>query len=235
MAKKILLIDDDAGLCQLLEGYLGSEDFEVDTVHDGNAGALAALEGDYAAVILDVMLPGLNGFEVLRKLRQCSEVPVLMLTARGEEVDRIVGLELGADDYLCKPFNPRELIARLRAIQRRSGIPAHESRPGTLVVGDVAMNLGTRSLYCSGEAVELTSSEFSVLEVLLRMAGNVVTREDLTRQALGREFRSFDRSVDVHVSGLRKKLGTSTDGGDRIKSVRGVGYLYGYSSEWQSQ
>lgn len=235
MSKKILLIDDDAGLCQLLQSYLGGEEFEVVTVHEGNAGAAAALEGDYAAVILDVMLPGLNGFEVLRKLRQVSEVPVLMLTARGEEVDRIVGLELGADDYLCKPFNPRELIARLRAIQRRSGILPHEGRPGTLVVGDVAMNLGTRTLYCSGESIDLTSSEFSVLEVLLRLAGTVVTREELTRQALGREFRSFDRSVDVHVSGLRKKLGTGLDGGDRIKSVRGVGYLYGYSPEWQSQ
>jgi len=230
--KKILLVDDDMGLCQLLESYLTGEGFQVDTVHDGGQGAEKALTGEYSGLILDVMLPGMNGFEVLRRVRQVSELPVLMLTARGEEVDRIVGLELGADDYLCKPFNPRELVARLRAIQRRHPLPHHgEARVSTLVVADVVMHLGTRTVQCAGEPIEVTSSEFSVLEVLLRLAGTVVSREELTRQALGREFRSFDRSIDVHVSGLRRKLGLTPEGRERIKSVRGVGYLYGYAAE----
>jgi two-component system response regulator CpxR len=234
MQKKILIIDDDTGLCELLCSYLSTEGFEVDTAHDGAAGAELAAAGDYGMVVLDVMLPSLNGFDVLRKIRQASQVPVLMLTARGDEIDRIVGLELGADDYLSKPFNPRELVARLRAIQRRflvPGAPAPlESRPGVLEVGDVMMDLGTRSIKCGGVGVELTSLEFSVCEVLLRQAGTVVSREDLTRQALGREFGSFDRSIDVHVSSLRKKLGPSAGGSDRIKSVRGIGYQYGYSA-----
>lgn len=230
MENKILIVDDDTSLCQLLTGYLGGEGFEVDLAHDGAAGLAAALGGAYAAVILDVMLPGSNGFETLRRLRQTSEVPVLMLTARGEEIDRIVGLELGADDYLCKPFNPRELVARLRAITRRAAPPQpSEARATTLIVGDIEMNIGTRMVECAGLPIDLTSSEFSVLEVLLRLAGTVVTREELTRQALGREFKSFERSIDVHVSGLRKKLGCAAGGGERIKSVRGVGYLYGYS------
>jgi two-component system response regulator CpxR len=178
------------------------------------------------------MLPTLNGLEVLRRIRQNSQVPVLMLTARGEEIDRIVGLEMGADDYLPKPFNPRELVARLRAIQRRTlaAQPAAEARPDTLEVGDVTLDLGTRTVLCAGAPIELTSMEFSVFEVLLRLAGTVISREDLTRQALGREFGSFDRSIDVHVSSLRKKLGPGAGGQDRIKSVRGVGYLYGYSA-----
>lgn len=232
MPKKILIIDDDTGLCELLGSYLSTEGFAVDAAHDGAEGAERALSGDYDLVVLDVMLPSLNGFEVLRKIRQGSELPVLMLTARGDEVDRIVGLEMGADDYLPKPFNPRELVARLRAIQRRlAPQPAPgEGRLNLLEVGDVTLDLGTRTVLCSGKSVELTSLEFSVCEVLVRLAGTVVSREELTRQALGREFGSFDRSIDVHVSSLRRKLGPGTGGGDRIKSVRGIGYLYGYSA-----
>jgi len=232
MQKRILIIDDDTGLCELLTSYLSSEGFDVDSTHDGEAGAVRALAGDYALIVLDVMLPKLNGFEVLRRIRQSSQVPVLMLTARGDEIDRIVGLEMGADDYLPKPFNPRELVARLRAIQRRTlaALPTGELKPDTLEVGDVTLDLGTRTVRCAGAPIELTSLEFSVFEALLRLAGTVVSREELTRQALGREFGSYDRSIDVHVSSLRKKLGPGSGGEDRIKSVRGIGYLYGYSS-----
>lgn len=232
MQKRILIIDDDTGLCELLGSYLGSEGYAVETANDGAQGADMALGGGYDFVVLDVMLPGLNGFDVLRRIRQSSRVPVLMLTARGDEIDRIVGLEMGADDYLPKPFNPRELVARLRAVQRRSEAvqPGGEAKPDLLEVGDVALELGTRSVSCAGVHVDITSIEFSVLEVLLRQAGTVVNREDLTRQALGREFNSFDRSIDVHVSSLRKKLGPAAGGDDRIKSVRGIGYLYAHSA-----
>jgi len=238
MQNKILIIDDDTGLCELLVSYLSGEGFEVETAHDGSQGAELVLGGNFALVVLDVMLPTLNGFEVLRRIRKHSPVPVLMLTARGEDVDRIVGLEMGADDYLPKPFNPRELVARLRAIQRRTLTvrPAGEANPDTLVAGDLTLDLGTRSVRCAGVPVELTSLEFSVLEALLRLAGTVISREDLTSRALGRKFSNFDRSIDVHVSSLRKKLGPTADGNDRIKSVRGIGYLYGYSAtEWTKE
>ncbi|WP_236021619.1 response regulator transcription factor [Geomesophilobacter sediminis] len=228
---RILIIDDDTGLCELLGDYLGSEGFQVRVVHNGEDGALLAVEREFDFVVLDVMLPGINGFEVLARIRRSSMVPVLMLTARGEEIDRIVGLEMGADDYLPKPFNPRELVARLRAIQRRaqSAGPA-ESVPERLAAGDLVLDSGTRSARVAGAAVDITSLEFSILEVLLRMAGKVVSREDLMRQALGRSFSPFDRSVDVHVSNIRRKLGPLGDGGERIKSVRGVGYIYSHSA-----
>lgn len=231
MPREILIIDDDAGLCELLKGYLEGEGYVVDTVHDGAEGADRAQEGNYALVVLDVMLPTLNGFDVLRQIRLGSAIPVLMLTARGSEIDRIVGLELGADDYLPKPFNPRELVARLRAIQRRSeagvGLVA---KPDLLLVGDVQLDLGARTLSCSDTPIVLTSLEFSVLEVLLRQAGTVLSREELSCRALGRQFISSDRSIDIHVSSLRKKLGPGAGGEERIKSVRGVGYLYTYSA-----
>ena len=228
MGNGILIIDDDVGLCELLQNYLGAEGFVVESVHDGEEGVRRGLGGDYDLIVLDVMLPRLGGFEVLRRIRSSSPVPVLMLTARGDDVDRIVGLEMGADDYLPKPFNPRELVARLRAIQRRTGVP----QPGAdapaelLSVGDVTLDLGSRGVRCGGEGVALTSVEFSVLEVLLRSAGRVISREDLSLHALGRRLNFQDRSIDVHVSSLRKKLGPTGEGGERIKSVRGVGYLY---------
>ncbi|QXE92285.1 response regulator transcription factor [Geomonas subterranea] len=233
MKKSILVVDDDTGLCELLASYLGSEGYAVDAVHDGAHGAERAVTGGYAFIVLDVMLPGLNGFDVLRRIRQSSQVPVLMLTARGDDIDRIVGLEMGADDYLPKPFNPRELVARLRAIQRRSEATqlGVEQRGDLLEVGDLKLDIGTRSVTIDSTAVEVTSLEFSVLEVLVRHAGTVVSRDELTRQALGRDFTSFDRSVDVHMSSLRRKLGPSPGGDERIKSVRGVGYLYARSGQ----
>ena len=228
--KKILLIDDDIELCELLNEFLSSEGFCVATVNDGAEGAAQALAGDYALVVLDVMLPGMNGFDVLRKIRQTSKLPVIMLTARGDDIDRIVGLELGADDYLPKPFNPRELVARVRAIQRRTEAPAAElaaARPSTEVsVGDLLLNSLNRSVKRNGVAIELTSVEFTLLEVLLRQAGQVISREELVEKALGRRLTAYDRSIDVHVSALRKKLGRLAGDSERIKTIRGIGYLY---------
>ena len=230
MSRRILIIDDDIGLRELLGDYLSREGFTVEAVHDGERGALLAAAGEFDFVVLDVMLPGLNGFEVLSRIRRSSQVPVLMLTARGEEIDRIVGLEMGADDYLPKPFNPRELVARLRAVQRRmqAAAPSAEDLPDRLAAGDLELEIGSRSVLCGDLPVELTSLEFSVLEVLVRAAGSVVSREELTRTALGRPLNAMDRSIDVHVSSLRKKLGPLSGGGERIKSVRGVGYLYSH-------
>ena len=224
---KILIIDDDTDLCDLLRDYLTPEGFAVEAVHNGTEGAERALSGPYSLIVLDVMLPGINGFEVLRRIRAVSRVPVLMLTARGEDVDRIVGLEIGADDYLPKPFNPRELVARIRAILRRAEAGAHsQTDPAKLVAGDVELVPGTRTVLRSGRKVELTSVEFAILEVLLRMVGQVVSRDDLVKQALGRNLSAYDRSIDVHVSSLRKKLGQRTDNSERIKTVRSIGYLY---------
>lgn len=218
----ILLADDDEELCELLMDYLGDEGFATTCVHDGRAALDAATGDDYEVLILDVMMPGLNGFDVLRELRaRAVNLPVLMLTARGEDIDRIVGLELGADDYLPKPFNPRELVARLRAILRRGTLPT-----AVLRVGDVELRSGDRSVLCDGQPVELTGAEFSVLEVLLRAAGRVVSRESLSEQALGRPLTRYDRSLDMHVSHLRKKLGPGPNGEPRIRAVRGQGYLY---------
>lgn len=225
---RILVIDDDIDLCELLTDYLTTEGFAVEVVHDGEAGAARALAGDYALVVLDVMLPGINGFEVLRRLRAGSATPVLMLTARGDDVDRIVGLEMGADDYLPKPFNPRELVARIRAVQRRTeAVAATGTAPGeTVAVGDVTLDLGARTVHVAGVSVGLTSVEFSLLEVLIRLAGQVVSREELSLQALSRELNAYDRSIDVHVSSLRRKLGALGEESERIKTVRGIGYFY---------
>lgn len=228
MENRILVIDDDQELCSLLTEYLADEGFAVEAVHNGSVGAERGARGGHDLVVLDVMLPGLNGFEVLRRIRTASTVPVVMLTARGEEVDRIVGLELGADDYLPKPFNPRELVARIRAIQRRQAVSQKgEATPGTtLNVGDLILDPGRRMVLQGERIVELTSLEFSVLEILLAQAGRVISREELCNQALGRQLNSFDRCIDVHISSLRRKLGPISDGSDRIKSVRGVGYIY---------
>jgi two-component system, OmpR family, response regulator CpxR len=225
---RILVIDDDIDLCELLTDYLTKEGFAVDVAHNGEEGATRALSGDYALAVLDVMLPGINGFEVLRRLRAGSVTPVLMLTARGDDVDRIVGLEMGADDYLPKPFNPRELVARIRAVQRRAAAaPATGTASGeALAVGDVTLDLGARTVHVGGAPVELTSVEFSLLLVFIRLAGQVVSREELSLQALGRELNAYDRSIDVHVSSLRRKLGAAGEDSERIKTVRGIGYFY---------
>jgi len=218
----VLLIDDDKELCDLLVDYLRPEGFLVQAVHEGEAGLRQLLAGGSPAlVILDVMLPGMNGFDVLRALRPQCSVPVLMLTARGEDVDRIVGLELGADDYLPKPFNPRELVARLRAIQRRS---ERTSLPEALQVGALYVDPALRLATWANVPLELTSVEFALLMVLLRAAGRAVNRDELAEQALGRPWSPYDRSIDVHVSNLRRKLGL--EGGEHIKTVRGVGYQY---------
>ncbi len=232
----ILVIDDDIELCELLIDYLTPEGFRVVAVHESQRGVETALSGDHALVVLDVMLPGMSGFDVLRHIREKSKIPVIMLTARGDDVDRIVGLEMGADDYLPKPFNPRELVARIRAIQRRAETkpePTDKAAPATerLVLGDVDLDPGARRVNRAGRTVELTAVEFSLLEVLLRRAGQVVTREDLVQQVLGRRLSPYDRSIDVHMSSLRKKLGHEVAGMERIKTVRGVGYQYALPPE----
>src|SRR5216683_4449050 len=222
----VLVVDDDIELCALVQEYLTAEGFSLKAVHDGEQGLQQALTGDYALVVLDVMLPGINGFEVLRRIRSVSKIPVLLLTARGEDVDRIVGLEIGADDYLPKPFNPRELVARIRAILRRSRAKGGEAQvPDIIRVGDVELDPATRSVRHRGKSLELTSVEFGLLQVLLREAGRVVTREALVDEVLGRKFSPFDRSIDMHVSKVRKKLGDSGSE-DYIKTVRGAGYIF---------
>ena len=232
--KKILVIDDDAELCELVSEYLESEGFEIDTEGSGDHGADRALESDYDLIILDVMLPGINGFEALRRIRSQSNVPVLMLTARGDDVDRIVGLEIGADDYLPKPFNPRELVARIHAILRRSSAHANADAAALnekVAIGDIQLDKGSRTVTRDNNPIHLTAMEFDVLEVLLRNAGRVVERENLVEQVLDRKYSPYDRSIDVHVSNLRKKLGHEVDGMERIKSVRQIGYLYALPSK----
>src|SRR5678816_484864 len=222
---RILVIDDDVELCSLVSEYLQSEGFQIECVHNGESGLERALAGDQVLVVLDVMLPGLNGFDVLRRIRDASNIPVLLLTARGEDVDRIVGLEIGADDYLPKPFNPRELVARIRAVLRRSQ-PNDDTMGGIVRVGDVELDPATRTVNRAGKPVDLTSVEFNLLEVLLREAGKVVSREHLVNVVLSRKFSPFDRSIDMHVSKVRKKLGDTEDGNGHIKTIRSVGYLF---------
>ena len=226
---KVLIVDDDTELCELVTEYLEQEGYSVESVFDGKAGLQRAGCGDHDLIVLDVMLPGLNGFEVLRQLRDVSDVPVIMLTARGEEVDRVVGLEMGADDYLPKPFSPRELTARMRAVLRRSDrfeTRGQLDRSQTLTVRDLELDLGARMVRVGGEEVRLTGIEFGLLEILVRGAGTVVDRRELSHEVLGRRASTFDRSLDVHISNLRKKLGPLPDGSERIKTVRGMGYLY---------
>jgi DNA-binding response OmpR family regulator len=224
--ERILVIDDDVELGALVTEYLRPEGFQVETANDGRTGLARALSGEHLLVVLDVMLPAMNGFDVLRKIRDSSRIPVLLLTARGEDVDRIVGLEIGADDYLPKPFNPRELVARIRAILRRSQGKAHETQiPEVIRVGDVELDPATRAVSHRGKPVNLTSVEFDLLLVLLREAGRVVTREALVDEVLGRKFSPFDRSIDMHVSKVRKKLGDS-ETEEHIKTVRGAGYIF---------
>jgi two-component system response regulator CpxR len=231
---RILVIDDDVELCSLVGEYLEPEGFQIEAVHDGNRGLERALNGDHLLVVLDVMLPGMNGFDVLRRIRNTSRIPVLLLTARGEDVDRIVGLEIGADDYLPKPFNPRELVARIRAILRRTqngekgGERLEDQIPEVVQVGDIELDPATRIVRQNGKPIELTSVEFNLLHVLMREAGRVVTREHLVDAVLSRKFSPFDRSIDMHVSKVRKKLGDSDNGSDHIKTVRGVGYIFAH-------
>jgi len=220
---RVLLVDDDVALAGMLREYLQAEGFDATTAHDGEAGVEEALSGRYAIVVLDVMLPRLNGVEALRRIRARSRVPVLMLTAKGDDVDRIVGLELGADDYVPKPCTPRELVARLRAILRRSEVGA-AGPGGPVTTGPLSLWPERRHAEWEGRPIELTSTEFNLLEVLARNAGRVVTKAELSEQGLGRPLARFDRSIDVHVSSLRQKVGRLADGRSYIQTVRGLGY-----------
>ncbi|PYS74880.1 MAG: DNA-binding response regulator [Acidobacteria bacterium] len=228
-AEQVLVIDDDVELCKLVTRYLTQEGFQIQSVNAGASGAELALSGNYALIVLDVMMPGVNGFDVLRRIRAHSRIPVLMLTAKGDALDRVLGLEMGADDYLPKPFNPQELAARIRAILRRAKPDAPVGAP--ITVGDIEIDSRARVVRRAGEIVNVTTVEFDLLEALLRAAGQVVGRERLTRDVLGREFSPFDRSIDTHVCNLRKKIGLLPDGTERIKGVRGIGYLYAAPAE----
>ena len=222
---RVLLVDDDTELAAMLKDYLGQEGFEATIAHDGEAGVAEALSGRYAIAVLDVMMPRLNGVEALRRIRQSSDMPVLMLTARGDDVDRVVGLELGADDYVPKPCTPRELVARVRAILRRTDTPAaNDDNTETLRVGALELWPSRRTATWHGEALPLTSTEFNLLETLARHAGTVVSKNTLSETALGRPLARFDRSIDVHVSSIRHKLGPRSDGLSWIQTVRGQGY-----------
>ena len=221
--ERLLVIDDDAELCRLVTRFLSREGFAIDWAPGGTAGLEQALAEPYSLIMLDVMMPDTDGFEVLRQIRERSRTPVLMLTARGDTHDRIRGLEMGADDYLPKPFDPAELVARIRAILRRA---APQTTSAAIAVGDVELDGGNRSVRRAGTPVDLTTVEFDLLTALLRVAGSTVSREELVRNVLGREFSPFDRSIDTHVCNLRRKLGPLADGSERIKGVRGAGYLY---------
>jgi DNA-binding response OmpR family regulator len=223
-APRVLLVDDDRELCQMLSEYLDAEHFDVKSVHDGGD-ALAELQvNDFEIVILDVMLPSVGGLDVLRKLGADYTTPILMLTARGDDVDRIVGLELGADDYLSKPFNPRELVARIRAILRRASSRSPRGMPDELSVGPITLNAGTREVRVAAKLIALTGAEFRVLELLMRSVGQVLSRDSMTEQALGRKLAAYDRSIDTHISNLRRKLELESGKNPEIKNVRGSGY-----------
>src|SRR5262245_38454051 len=228
---RVLVVDDDREMCAMLREYLSKEQFDVVLAHDGEA-ALRAVEALRPnIVLLDVAMPALGGFEVLRKLRGDSDLPVLMLTARDEHGDRIHGLELGADDYLTKPFNARELVARIHAILRRTqkaaGDGAQHDAPEVLHVGLLTLETGLRRAKVGDEPVVLTDAEFRILELLVRSAGRVVTRGEITRRALGRRLQGLDRSVDTHMSNLRRKLGPRVEETTPILGVRGAGYMLG--------
>jgi two-component system response regulator CpxR len=220
---KVLLVDDDVELVEMLKEYLEQEGFDVMAVHDGEAGVSEALSGKYTIAVLDVMMPRLNGVEALRRIRTKSGMPVIMLTARGDDTDRVVGLELGADDYVPKPCTPRELTARIRAILRRTQ-GAQADNPAMRVVGALVMWPGQRHAEWAGKPLDLTSTEFNLLEVLAREAGRPVSKSVLSEQGLGRPLARFDRSIDVHLSSIRHKLGTLADGRSCIQTVYRLGY-----------
>ena len=221
--KSILLVEDDIELTVLMIDYFGQNGFDVEGVHDGRTGLARALEGAFDLIILDVMLPVLDGFEVLRQLRKRISTPVIMLTARTSQDDRIAGLNSGADDYLPKPFGPEELLARIRAVLRRAG-HTDAAAPQTVEAGDIRLNPTTREVWRQNELIEITSIEFDILEVLARSAGRVVTRDELTAVLYQRRATPYERSLDVHISHLRKKL--ERDERSLIRTVRGVGYQF---------
>jgi DNA-binding response OmpR family regulator len=225
---RLLIVEDDLRLCRLVKEYLETMGYAVAMAHTGPAGLAAALAEPFSAVILDVMLPGMDGFEVLRRLRAQSNVPVLMLTGRGEEADRIVGLEMGADDYLPKTFSTRELLARLRAVLRRSLMTeaiAAGRRNAPLAIAELYIDPGSHAVSINGQSLSLTRQEFDLLLSLARACGRVKTREQLLIEIAERDFEVFDRSIDVHISSLRKKLGDDAKAPRWIETIRGVGYM----------
>jgi len=220
----ILLADDDKELCSLLSEFLESEGFSITQAHDGEQALNMARQQVCDLMVLDMMMPKMNGMEVLKLLRQDSSLPVIMLTARGEPIDRIIGLEVGADDYIPKPCNPRELVARIRAVLRR--LLAWNNIEKIVHVDDIKLMPSMRTVEKQGKPIVFTSTEFTLLSVLLTHAGEVVSKELLSEQSLGRRLAVHDRSIDMHVSKIRKRLGNLTDGSERIKTIRGAGYLY---------
>jgi two-component system response regulator CpxR len=221
---KLLIVDDDTGLTYLLTEYLHMEGYTVTCVHDGEAGVKKALEQKFDAIILDIILPKLNGFEALKAIRRHIQTPVIMLTARGEDIDRIVGLETGADDYLPKPFNPRELVARIRAIFRRTKKIA--AQKPIIKQQNISVDCSQRIVRLKGEELELTNAEFNIVEMLVGAPEQAFSKQELTQYALGRKYTAFDRSIDVHISNVRTKLGNNSRGEPYIKTVRGFGYSF---------
>ena len=221
------MIDDDTGLCELLSEYLTAQGFQIECAHDGEQGLKQALEQEYALILLDVMLPKLDGFEVLKQLRQTKLTPVIMLTAKGEDFDRIFGLELGADDYIPKPFNHRELLARVKAITRRIEhiTSLANTSSNKLTVNNIVINLAAREAYVDEHPLSLTGTEYEVLALLVKHAGEVVSKEQISEEVLGRRLASFDRSIDMHVSNIRKKI-AEHNSAERIKTMRGTGYVF---------
>lgn len=225
--KHILIVDDDTELCELLQEYFAAEELTTECVHDGLSAIDKVKEASADLVILDIMLPKMNGIDALKEIRKISKVPVIMLTAKGDEIDRILGLELGADDYIPKPFSPRELVARIRAVFRRSeSSTTNVNGTFKIELNGVKLDSSIKEAYKDGQLLSLTEVEFSILEQLMRNAGNVVERQDLAFKVLGRRLTYDDRSLDVHMSNLRKKLGKNQSGNDLIKTIRGIGYLY---------
>ncbi|MEZ7276884.1 response regulator [Pseudoalteromonas sp. 68 DY56-GL68] len=223
---KLLMIDDDTGLCELLSEYLTAQGFAVDCFHDGAEGLAHALSHNYELILLDVMLPSMDGFEVLKQLRQKKLTPVIMLTAKGEDFDRIFGLELGADDYIPKPFNHRELLARVKAITRRIEHinSLSQQQTSSLSVNSIHINLATREASVNENTLSLTGTEYEILAMLVQHAGEVISKEQISEQVLGRRLAPFDRSIDMHVSNIRKKIAEHVNN-ERIKTMRGSGYV----------
>lgn len=223
----ILMIDDDTGLCELVAEYLALDGYQFTAAHDGKDGLALAQSGDFELILLDIMLPGMDGLSVLKALRSASYCPVLMLTARGDDVDRIVGLELGADDYLAKPFNPRELVARIKAILRRVELTKapQADQSVILTLNELVLNPHNRQLSCNGQLIALTATEFQLLELLMRRAGEVVSKDELSREVLGKRLQLYDRSLDMHISNIRKKIAPYCCD-EKIQTLRGSGYLF---------
>lgn len=221
----ILMIDDDQALCQLVAEYLQPEGYQFTAEHDGVHGLELAKSNQFQLILLDVMLPRLDGLSVLRQLRQHSYCPVLMLTARGDEIDRVLGLELGADDYLAKPFSPRELVARIKAILRRLELmQQQQNQPTTLHINNLQLDTARRQISVQQQILQLTATEYQILEILMRHAGEVVSKEELSQLALGKRLQLYDRSLDMHISNVRKKIAVY-DSEEKIQTLRGLGYL----------